>query len=624
MSTFFRETRAPAIDHVSAAVVNAAGTGHAVNDIITMVLGSGGAGTACQIRVLTVGGGGEVQTISVEDSGAYTTQPSPTTNIAQSSTTGSGINFTADLTFTAERVDIMTVKMLMDAITAGRILDVAVGSGGTGYVVGNEITLADPGDVVIDTFEARFEVTSVAAGVVDGIRMVSCGAYTTVFDMSGSAVATTGGAGSGLTVTLTVEGPYTAIPTSGSEGSGFVVGEVVTVNEGTLFSGASHHQFVVTTVSSGAIVDLEPLRVGRYNVQPTNPVAITASASGTGATIDLTDNSWRLEGDAAENYTDGITKGFAFLAIGANLSGVNPVIGVKVLDVSANDQIGVLCATGYDNGTTFETQPGTSPASQFLAPDTIGHPRIPSAASGTFTVFISISGRRLVWTSLTSPARETCYQGCFTPFIDSPSTKYGSPLFIGSCTDDPNIDIGDAFSTGGNPHCTWMRDQQSPANGKDFVRDPLGGWRPIQRDNGANGWKFWPISSQWLNSVKAPNIETGSGVLTPPQSMSEAVLNDGTSGANNWFNAPFLASGPAPSPFGAGGNDLYWISPQEIVRDEVGAVEIYGELEGIFYLHGTGLSAGDRILDADGNIYTCHVEPGSAENRHFYAVRESG
>lgn len=623
MSTFFRETRAPAIDHVSAVVVNAGGTGHAVNDIITMNLGSGGAGTACQIKV-TAESAGVITAISVEDSGAYTTQPSPTTGITQASTTGSGINFTADLTFTAERVDIMTVKMLMDAITAGRILTVAVGSGGTGYVVGDEITLADPGDVVLDTFEARFEVTSVAAGVVDGIRMVSCGAYSTVFDMSGSAVATTGGTGTGLTVDLTVEGPYTAVPTSGAAGSGFVVGEVVTINEGTLHAGSVNHQFVVTTVSGGAIVDLEPLRVGRYDVQPTNPVAITTSASGTGATIDITPQSWRLEGDIAENFVDGITKDFAFLTVGANFAGVNPVIGCKVLDVTANDQIGVLAATSYDNGQTFENQPGTSPASQFLDPDTIGHPRIPSAASGTFTLFISISGRRLIWTSFTSPTRETCYQGLFTPFIDSPSTKYGSPLFIGSCTDDPLVDITDAFSTGGAPHTTWMRDQQTPSNGKDFVRDPLGGWRPIQKDNGADGWKFWPIGSQWLNTVEAPNIDTGSGTITPPQPMSEAALDDGISNAPNWFNQSILDSGPAPSPFGVGGNDLYWLSPQEILRDEPGALEIYGELEGIFYLHGNGLSAGDRIQDADGNIYTCHVEPGSAENRHFYAVRESG
>lgn len=623
MSTFFRETRAPAIDHVSLAVVNAGGTGHAVDDILTMNLGAGGVGTACTIRV-TAESAGVVTAVSVEDSGAYTTQPSPTTNIAQASSSGSGVGFTADLTFTAERVDIMIVKMLMDALTAGRILGVTIGAGGTGYVLGDEITLADPGDAVIDTFEARFEVTSVAAGVVDGIRMVSCGAYTTVHDVSGAAVATTGGTGTGLTVSLTVEGPYTGAPTSGAEGTGYVVGDVLTVNEGTLHAGASHHQFVVTGETAGAIDTVEPLRVGRYDVQPTNPVAITGG-TGTGATLDLTPSSWRHNGSIAENYTDGITRGFSFLVLGANFSGADPVIGAKVLEVSGGNQIGVLAATSYDNGAIFEAQPGTSPASQFTDPDTIGHPRVPSAISGTFTLFLSISGRRAIWTALTSPARESVYQGCFTPFIDSPSTKYPSPLFIGATTDDPSIDINDAYSIGGAPHVTWLRNLAHAANGHAFVRDPLGGWRPLQIDTGVAGWKMWPLGNNWGNIVRAPNIETGSGTHTPPESMAESVLDAGSSnGTNHWFNMASLSSGPAPSPFGAGGDDLYFLAPAIIVRDEVGALEVYGELEGIFYMHGLGLNAGDRFEDADGNIYTCQVEPNSAENRHFYATRESG
>ena len=622
MSALFRETRAPALDHVSSALINSGGTGHAVNDIITMNLGPGGAGTACTIRV-TSEALGVIDGISVETSGIYSAQPVPTTAITQASTTGSGVGFTADLSFTSERVDVMTVKMLMDAITAGRVIDVAVGAGGSAYVVGDEITLADPGDVVLDTFEARFEVTSVAAGVVDGIRMVSCGAYSTLHDMSAAAVATTGGTGTGLTVTLTVEGPYLAVPTPAAEGSAFVVGEVVTVNEGTLFAGSSHHQFVVTAVSLGAIVSVEPLRVGRYDVQPTNPVAITASASGTGATLDLTANSWRFEGDAAENYVDGITKGTRFLAVGANAAGANPVVGCTVLDVTANDQIGVLAATGYDNGQPFTTQPGTSPASQFLAPDTDGHPRIPSTASGTFTLFISITGRRLIWTAFTAPSRETCYQGLFTPFIDSPSTKYPSPLFVSGTTHADNISINSSYLEGNGltSHMTFKRPRNHATNGHAFVRDPLGGWRPLKQDN-TDGWSTWPPNAIWSNNDYAPNVETGSGVLVPPQSMSEAILDDNFSSGTSWFNQSLLASGPAPSPFGVAGADLYWMSPIEIIRNEPGAVELYGEFEGIFALHGNGLSAGDRILDDADRVYTAQVEPNSAENRHFYAVRE--
>jgi len=622
MSAFFRETRAPALDHVSSALINSGGSGHVVNDIITMNLGPGGAGTACTIRV-TSEVLGVIDGISVETSGIYSAQPVPTTGITQASSTGSGVGFTADLTFTAERVDIMTVKMIMDAITAGRVIDVAIGAGGSAYVVGDEITLADPGDTVLDTFEARFEVTSVAAGVVDGIRMVSCGAYSLLHDMSGAAVATTGGTGTGLTVTLTVEGPYTAVPTSGSEGSGFVLGEVVTVAEGTLNAGSSHHQFVVTAVSLGAIVSVEPLRVGRYDVQPTNPVTITASASGVGATLDLTVNSWRLEGAAAENYTDGITKEFSFLAVGANAAGSDPCIGCKVLTVAANDQIGLVVATGYNDAGTFETQPGTSPASQFIDADVDGDPRIPSTSSGTFTVFISITGRRIIWVSHTPPVRETAYQGCFTPFIDSPSTKYPSPLFVAGTTDDNTININSPLRIGFiDPHVTFMRGHEHPVDGHAHLRDPLGGWRALKRDNGSDGWKCYGVNAIWNNPVKAPDIENGSGFLTPPGPMSDTILDDGINSAENWFNDNSALLGPAPTPFGVAGADLYWMAPPEFVRDESGALEMYGEAEGIFFLHGQGISVGDRILDADGNVYTTSIEPNSAENRHFIAIRE--
>jgi len=104
--------------------------------------------------------------------------------------------------------------------------------------------------------------------------------------------------------------------------------------------------------------------------------------------------------------------------------------------------------------------------------------------------------------------------------------------------------------------------------------------------------------------------------------MSEAILDDNTNSSPNWFNQSIAASGPAPSPFGVAGADLYWMSPLEYVRDEPGALEIYGEPEGIFLIHGQGISVGDRILDDDGAVYTTHIEPNSAENRHFFAVRE--
>ena len=91
---------------VSAAAVNAGGTGHAVDDIITVALTDGvyaGAGTAATLRVTAVSGG-VITGVSVETPGDYDRQPgdgntNPVTGIAQASTTGSGIDATFDLTF---------------------------------------------------------------------------------------------------------------------------------------------------------------------------------------------------------------------------------------------------------------------------------------------------------------------------------------------------------------------------------------------------------------------------------------------------------------------------------------------------------------------------------------------
>jgi len=91
---------------VSAASVNAGGTGHAVDDIITVALTDGvyaGAGTAATLRVTAVSGG-VITGVSVETPGDYDRQPgdgntNPVTGIAQASTTGAGVNATFDLTF---------------------------------------------------------------------------------------------------------------------------------------------------------------------------------------------------------------------------------------------------------------------------------------------------------------------------------------------------------------------------------------------------------------------------------------------------------------------------------------------------------------------------------------------
>jgi len=91
---------------INAAAVTNGGTGHAVNDIITVSLTDGvyaGTGTPATLRV-TAETGGVIDTVSIETVGNYDRQTGsgdfiPVTGIDQASTTGTGVGATFSLTF---------------------------------------------------------------------------------------------------------------------------------------------------------------------------------------------------------------------------------------------------------------------------------------------------------------------------------------------------------------------------------------------------------------------------------------------------------------------------------------------------------------------------------------------
>ena len=86
---------------------------------------------------------------------------------------------------------------LVAAATGNSLASVGISSGGTGYAVGDVLTVAGG----TSTAAAQVEVTSVAAGVIDGLRVHNSGAYSANPASPNSA---TGGTGSGASLTLTM------------------------------------------------------------------------------------------------------------------------------------------------------------------------------------------------------------------------------------------------------------------------------------------------------------------------------------------------------------------------------------------------------------------------------------
>jgi len=76
--------------------------------------------------------------------------------------------------------------------------------------------------------------------------------------------------------------------TVASGGSGYVVGDVITIAGGTVATAQGYiaGTFRVATVTSGAIASLDTPNYGGYTVTPTNPASITGG-TGTGATLNI-------------------------------------------------------------------------------------------------------------------------------------------------------------------------------------------------------------------------------------------------------------------------------------------------------------------------------------------------
>ena len=590
------------------ATFNLSGAAFAVNDQLTVIGGT--FESPAILNVDSIDDDGNITGISVFDRGNYTAVPSNPVSVTPSGN-GSGVTF--NLTSDTEKGYLLASKMLLDAATNGHVIALNLVNGGSGWSANDEFTINDGNALYGNGAVGR--IISETGGVATEIQLISAGIYDVLPDASNTALATTGN-GTGLTVTVDVEGPYEALP-DGTQSGTYAVGEVVTVDEGSLHAGSSHHQFVVTAVDgSNHVTELKPLRIGRYDVAPVNPVAITGGG-GSGLQLTLNKVGHIIPDPTAETFVDGFTD-FQWMTQGTNLAGQDPICGVKTFNPSGNPQWGLKVATSYDNTKTFELQPGAS-LGDTSSPSTIGTPRIPSSASA-LTMFMSITGRRIVFVSRTAPAYEMGYLGLFTPFIDSPSTKYPSPLICAGTCYSQSTDINDVFDNGfGEPHASVLHNGNALGTGLGAyqIRRPTGEWQELGNDGDAQ-FKLWPYNIDPVNVVEAPDLEDGVGTETV-RNLQISIGEEMTSSSS--LNLVTRTNEVAPSPFGPNGRDLHLPVTCTVYQDQPGALQVYGELEDVFLINGNGLNAEDETIDSNGNAYTVFTDTVTSANNHFFAIR---
>jgi hypothetical protein len=118
-------------------------------------------------------------------------------------------------------------------------------------------------------------------GTVTAITRTNAGSgYTTVPDVAITAPTTAGGVQATATAQVVING----VTSIASGGTGYTVGDVLTVSGGTAPSQTT--QLTVATVSSGVITSVTITRFGTYTVTPTNPASVTGG-TGSSATFNL-------------------------------------------------------------------------------------------------------------------------------------------------------------------------------------------------------------------------------------------------------------------------------------------------------------------------------------------------
>lgn len=471
----------------------------------------------------------------------------------------------------------------------------AVATAGTGYVVGDEITLSG-GDF---TIAAVAEVLTVGgSGEVLTARIRNGGLYQ---NAPSNDVSTTGGSGSGCELTCTfdtngwvrrratnVAGAAQSATVSAG-GTGYTVGDIITVTGGT---GNVAATFRVVTAPAGVVGTVAVVEQGSYATTPSNP-ASTSGGTGSGCTLTVT-------------YGDGTSEAEIIME-GPGSGGSDEIyVGWLTANNGGDRHLELAGFTGFDTNLVWANQPGISPGRS-------------GSDGGSFCpthqlaipFWVSVTPRRIMFVYKTVTTYGSGHLGFLNPFMTTGEWPY--PMYIAGCTTDDNASIPNTQEPNGS--CVNPPGRLGSA-GAGSVRGPTGTWTRIRNvlivtsslsANDANGM-VWP----WCN----PSSGT-------TESTQDRFWN--TSSGLNSDSGPFAPHLPSshqyrlfPTP--NSGGDLYPRFPATVLFDNS---LIYGNVEGAFAVYGaTVLVPENRIREGNRRFTVFAGNSSAGDDRALWCIEE--
>jgi len=477
----------------------------------------------------------------------------------------------------------------------------SVAGGGTGYTVGDILTVSGGTNVIA----ATLEVLTVSSGVVTAVRVRNAGLYTTT---PSNAASVTGGTGTGATFNLTwgtngwtsrrANGcpEAAASATVAAGGTGYTLNDTLTVSGGTRSSAAT---FRVSAVSSGVVTAVTLLTTGDYTTTPGNP-ASTTGGTGTGCTLNITYGTGEREVilEGSGSGSDAIIVGYrSFFDSGS---------GARNLVING--------FTGFDAALTYDNQPGRSPGLDTAASGSDLGGAYLLLTNATVTWWISVTSRRIIAVAKTGTCYSSCYMGFLNPFATSGEWPY--PIFVcGTTSDRFRIPSSTVISTSSIVDPVKQTNAQA---GPGFVRSPAGTWESVF--NSTNG---------------APRFNNTTGVVITPAGLLSGVTpqsGDGwfaPSGVGNFTNFIPVSGDPGSQtirliPSEEGSNDPYIRIPATVIWSS-GTTPggVYGELDGCFWFEAAGVVVPENRLTNATERFTVFQSGVRSDNWALWCLKES-
>ena len=515
--------------------------------------------------------------------------------------------------------DLVTKVVAM--MTSQHIATVAVNAAGTGYTVGDIVTLTHASAYL----DARFEVLTVGgSGDITSLRIVDGGAF---------AVRAT-------SATVSVGG------------SGYAVGDVIEVQGGSTREKA---KFQVATLSGSAVATVTLFETGgAYSSTPSNPAATvgigpTAFAgddactltvtygtlvgttglsvtggTGSSATVDVTlaESGWAVDDRNTNSLTvNGVTNEKEVVLVGdasgfTNKPFVSFVTGTSTSGIDTRYWVGCYGMTAHNPLLEHWEAPGLSPGRNAGtgAFETGAYLLCDENQAQNMDFWLTVNDRRVAMVvNNNSGAGNTddgiyhqAYLGYLNRFGTESEQPY--PMLIGASANTPNLD--ESASSG-------------QISGLPEVNAPTGS---------TSGWNYWDeIGSDWENLANTINLQASSArtrIVSPMAQIAEPTAAANTAdiiaddGPIVFWNGVATLNRASPSrvlyPVPGSASDLHSLFPFTIcVRPDSGTINTtqdraVGQFDGLFWVHATD-NAGAQIT----NFSQDYVEIGSDRYRVF-------